>query len=354
MIVRRGNRVAGRRGDTSPYRLVRMSPRLLILMLSAFCFLPSIFASSWTRQPSGTMAWLRSVYFLDQNRGWVAGTGGTLLHTTDGGESWKRLLALTRDTLHDVYFADENVGWLIAERDLLKLKTNDEPRSYLLKTEDGGFSWRRIFLNNNDANARLVRLVFTDSQHGWVFGESGVVFATSDGGVHWMRQRSPTKHLLLGGAFALDGHGLLVGAGATIVQTSDAGATWQTGTVRDTENARFTGASFAGANFGWAVGNAGQIFATRDAGRTWFAQRSNVEVDLLDVKFISLAEGWAVGADGLVLHTNDGGARWFAESSNTSHVLNRLFFIDRDHGWAVGFGGTILKYGPSAAPQLKN
>lgn len=354
MITRRGDGGKRRRGESPPCRLVRWSPRLLILLFSAFSFLPSVFASSWTRQPSGTMALLRSVYFLDQNRGWVAGSGGTLLQTTDGGETWKRLLALTRDTLHDVYFADENVGWLIAERDLLKLKTNDEPRSYLLKTEDGGFSWRRIFLNNKDANVRLVRLVFTDSQHGWVFGESGVVFATSDGGAHWMRQRSPTKHLLLGGAFALDGHGLLVGAGATIVQTSDAGASWQTGIVREAENARFTAASFAGANFGWAVGNAGQIFATKDAGRTWFAQRSNIEVDLLDVKFISPAEGWAVGADGLVLHTNDGGARWFAESSSTSHVLNRLFFIDRDHGWAVGFGGTILKYGQSKAPHLKN
>ena len=300
------------------------------------------------------MAWLRSVYFLDQHRGWVAGSGGTLLQTTDGGESWKKLFPLTRDTLLDVYFADENVGWLIAERDMLKLKSNDEACSYLLKTEDGGFSWRRIFLNNSDTNARLVRLVFTDSQRGWVFGESGVVFATRDGGARWMRQPSPTKHLLLGGAFAPDGHGLLVGAAATIVQTNDAGASWQTGIVRDAENARFTSASFVGASFGWAVANGGQIFATRDAGRTWFAQRSNVEADLLDVKFINPTEGWAVGVNGLVLHTTDGGVRWFAESSSTSHVLQRVFFVDRDHGWAVGFGGTILKYGQAAAPQLKN
>ena len=298
------------------------------------------------------MAWLRSVYFLDQNRGWVAGSSGTLLRTTDGGATWKKLLPLTRDTLHDVYFADENVGWLIAERDMLKLKTNDEPRSYLLKTEDGGFSWRRIFLNNKDTNARLVRLVFADRQRGWAFGESGIVFATRDGGAHWMRQASPTKHLLLGGAFANDGHGWLVGAGATILQTSDGGATWQFGIVRDDHNSRFTAVSFAG-SFGWAVGVAGQIFATRDAGRTWFRQKSNTDVDLLDVKFINASEGWAVGADGVVLHTVDAGNHWVADSSSTSHSLQRLFVVDRDHGWVVGFGGTILKYGQANAPQLK-
>lgn len=352
MRLRRADALTRRRGACLPRRRFALSPCLLLL-ITVYCSFLTAHAANWTRQTSGTMSWLQSVYFLDQNRGWVAGTGGTLLHTTDGGQTWKRLLALTRDTLHDVYFSDDNHGWLIAERDLLKLKTNDEQRSYLLRTEDGGFSWRRIFLNNKDTNALLVRLVFTDAEHGWVFGESGVVFATRDGGVHWLRQASPTKHLLLGGAFNQDGRGLLVGAGATIVQTSDGGSSWQMGIVRDADNARFTSASFIGMNTGWAVGNSGSIFVTRDAGHTWFAQRSNVEVDLLDVKFISGSEGWAVGAEGLILHTTNGGAHWFAESSITSHPLQRIFFVDRDHGWIVGFGGTILKYGAASAPQLK-
>jgi photosystem II stability/assembly factor-like uncharacterized protein len=298
------------------------------------------------------MAWLRSVYFLDQNRGWVAGSNGTLLQTTDGGATWKKLLPLTHDTLHDVYFANENVGWLLAERDLLKLTRNDEPRAYLLKTEDGGFSWRRIFLNSPGPNVRLVRAIFADSQRGWVFGETGIIFVTRDGGDHWERQASPTKHLLLGGAFVDYAHLWLVGAGGTIVQSGDAGMTWQSGIVRDDANTRFTAASFVGKSLGWAVGAAGSIFRTTDGGRTWFAQRSNVDADLFDVKFIDRNEGWAAGTEGLLLHTNDGGAHWMVESNATSHALQRLFFVDRNHGWAVGFGGTILKYGESSAPQL--
>src|SRR6266576_763977 len=201
-------------------------PRRLLsafcLLLSAFWLLPAAHAASWTRQSSGTMAWLRSVYFLDQDRGWVAGSNGTLLRTTDGGTTWTKLLTLTKDTLHDLYFADEKTGWVVAERDALKLKTNDEPRSYLLKTEDGGFSWRRIFLKS-DTNPRLLRLVFADAQRGWVFGETGAVFATQDGGANWTQQASPTKHLLLGGTFLDQAQLLLVGAGATIIKTTDGG-----------------------------------------------------------------------------------------------------------------------------------
>jgi photosystem II stability/assembly factor-like uncharacterized protein len=299
------------------------------------------------------MAWLRSVYFLDSNRGWVAGTGGTLLQTSDGGNTWTRLLPLTRDTLHDVYFADENVGWLVAERDMLKLKTNEEPRSYLLKTEDAGFSWRRVFLNSS-VNARLVRMVFADPQHGWVFGESGVVFATNNGGANWARQPSPTRHLLLGGAFLNNSQGWLVGAGTTIVHTNDGGLSWLTAAPRETTEARFTAASFPTSNLGWAVGARGQILTTRDGGRSWHPQRSNVDSDLLDVKFIDGAEGWVATADGVLLHTNNAGAHWTIESVPTSHALQRMFFVDRNHGWAVGFGGTILRYGQSMSPPLKS
>jgi photosystem II stability/assembly factor-like uncharacterized protein len=324
------------------------------LLLTAHCSLLTASAATWTRQPTGTMAWLRAVYFLDQNRGWVAGSSGTLLETSDGGQTWRKLLPLTKDNLRDVYFANERVGWLVAERDVLKLKTNDEPRTYLLKTEDGGFSWRRVFLNGSDVNARLVRAVFADAERGWVFGETGVVFATSDGGAHWVRQPSPTKHLLLGGAFADYAHGWLVGAGATILQTSDGGMTWQSGNVRDGDGARFTAASFIGNSLGWAVGTAGRVFATTDGGRTWFEQRSNVTDDLSDVKFIDASEGWAVGAQGMLLHTTDGGLHWSAASSGTSHALERIFFIDRNHGWAVGFGGTVLIYSQAGAPRLKS
>ena len=63
-------------------------------------------AGTWAKQPAGTMAWLRSVFFLDQNRGWAAGSKGTLLRTDDGGKTWQERGASTRDIVRDVFFVD--------------------------------------------------------------------------------------------------------------------------------------------------------------------------------------------------------------------------------------------------------
>src|SRR5438034_4106042 len=203
-----------------PSRFLPSASRLLrpafCFLLFAFCLLPSTYGSTWSRQSSGTMAWLHAVYFMNQQHGWVAGSGGTLLETKDGGDTWKKVFTLTSDTLDDVYFADERIGWLVAESDELKLKTNDEARSYLLKTEDGGLTWRQLFLNGPDSNARLGRAVFADAERGWVFGETGVVFATIDGGAHWTRQATPTQPRLFAGAFVDYVHASLAGARTTI------------------------------------------------------------------------------------------------------------------------------------------
>ena len=328
-------------------------------LLPAVCFLflcspLTASAATWSRQRSGTMAWLHAVQFLDQNHGFVAGSGGTLLETTDGGANWKKVSTLTKDNLRDVCFVDDHTGWLVAERDVYKLKTNDEARSYLLRTADGGLTWRAINVEGLDIGAVMVRAIFPDAENGWVFGESGAVFATRDGGDHWTKQTLPTKRLLLGGAFIDSTHGWVVGAGATIVDTSNGGATWQNGVVRgDTTLLSFRATSFVSNRIGWAVGSAGRIFITGDGGRTWFAQRSNIQSDLFDVKFVSAAEGWAAGTGGTLLHTVNGGRSWFPEATSISHSLERIFFTDRNHGWAVGFGGTILSIGQTSAPQLR-
>jgi photosystem II stability/assembly factor-like uncharacterized protein len=311
--------------------------------------------AAWERQPSGTMAWLHAVYFLDARKGWVAGSNGTMLETTDGGESWRAMPRRpTEDSIRDIYFSDEKTGWIVCERDVYKLSTATEARTYLMKTTDGARTWERVSFGT--ADARLVRAVFTEGGHAWAFGEAGALYSTRDGGQSWSRRPSPTRYLLLGGTF-LDGqHGWLVGARSTILQTFDGGETWRAGLV-EARDVRFTAVSFVEQRIGWAVGAEGRIFMTLDGGRTWRAQNSPVKTDLTDVKFLDASEGWAVGAEGVLLHTKNSGLRWTVEESGVTHPLERVFVVGRDRAWAVGFGGTILSYtrtsGGTKAPTLR-
>ena len=36
---------------------------------------------------------LLDVFFIDENTGWAVGVKGSIIHTTDGGESWKTQLS---------------------------------------------------------------------------------------------------------------------------------------------------------------------------------------------------------------------------------------------------------------------
>lgn len=334
-------------------------------------------SSVWTKQPAGTMAWLRAVHFFDEARGWAVGGRGVLLSTIDGGKHWQVRRRPTEDNLLDVYFTKAATGWLVCEPSIYESKTKDEPRSYLLQTTNGGETWTRVRPTGPDVYVRIVRIIFADEMHGWVFGELGALYTTADGGATWTPQPLPTRHLLLGGAFLDAAQGWLVGAGATLLRTNDHGLTWRAGEIEMTDGAagqvtaathspvttrgaaRLHAVSFPNARRGWAVGAKGQIFTTANGGRTWHAQTSTVVADLFDVKFFDEQEGWVAGADGTLLHTTDGGLHWRAESSGTTHPLERLAFMGRTRGWAVGFGGTILAYTPNVnspphQPKLKN
>ena len=333
--------------------MVRSACCLILTLLS---FSVQAQTGAWKHQRVGSLAWLHTIFFLDQSRGWAGGSRGTLVATIDGGKTWQIKPQPTPDALRDIYFFDDDNGWLLCEANVYELKSKTDPRTYLMQTTDGGEHWKRINLLAVDVDARLVRAVFSRGGRGWAFGEEGTIFTTRDSGATWTSLQSPTRHLLLGGVFIDDYRGWLVGAGATIIQTSDGGETWHKSNLTDAikKGIRFAAASFVDNRLGWTVGSGGSVYRTINGGRTWQEQNSGIATDLFDVRFLDALEGWAVGAEGTIIHTNDGGLHWALEPSGTEHPLEKVFFTDREHGWAVGFGGTVLGYARADALSLGN
>ncbi len=313
------------------------SPVKLVLLAVILAAVVSARAD-WVRKPTKSLAWLHDITFINADEGWIVGSDGTVLRTTDGGVKWMPLKKMSGDNLLQIRFTDERTGWMLCERNIYG--RGGKAVSYLLKTVDRGASWESVEFEQL-ARDRITRLVFDRSGAGTAIGERGVIYRLQADGKTWKRQPAPVGYLLLSGSFSGDGTGALGGAAGTIMFTEDDGRVWDKATVFGDAAARINSVFFASQRLGWAVGSGGAVFAATGGGRLWRQQESGTRVDLNDVFFVDTHTGWIVGDDGVILHTENGGRTWVATDSHVRHRLERVFFTGR-RGWAVGFGGTLL------------
>lgn len=318
--------------------------RCKLTILLSLLLLGSLNVSAdWKKVNANTFAWLRSVYFLNPETGWIVGSQGTFLSTTDGGKSWKSSKSVCTDTILDVYFADEKRGWVLCEYDVFGRGAASP--SYIQETKDGGYTWERVRLEG-EGNDRLLRLFFSNDGYGRVVGEAGTFFAMQDDRKTWKRSNPPVRFLLIDGNFFSRNNGVVVGGGGTSLFTEDGGLSWYPASFVGTSKTKLNSVHFINAATGWTVGAEGRIFTSVNGGRLWRSQVSNSKRDLLDVSFADTAEGWAVGEGGEILHTKTAGNIWTPVEGPSKLRLERVVFAGKNV-WAVGFGGTILRYDKS-------
>lgn len=311
--------------------------------------------AEWTKQNTNSFAWFKDIFFLNQNQGWIVGSDGVVVSTTDGGTTWTQGKKFTTDAIMQVYFATDTTGWLLCERNIYARGNN--ATSYLRKTTDGGRTWEKVEFEDG-GRERITKLFFNMDGVGTAFGEGGVFFKMQEDGKTWKKSQTAIHYLLLDAAYADEKVGAIVGAGGTILFTEDSGFTWEKASLLGDTDTRFNAVYFAGNKGAWAVGSRGRIFHSNGGGRLWRQQDSTVTANLNDVYFTSATSGWAVGDNGIIIRTRDGGRTWNDVPSRVGHRLEKVLFA-AGRGWAIGFGGTILTYSdgpagndPGAKPLL--
>jgi photosystem II stability/assembly factor-like uncharacterized protein len=311
-------------------------------------------AEPWIAQNSGVLTRLLGVFFADRQQGWVVGTNGLLLSTSNGGTTWTKA-TLNREILRDIYFIDPQRGFVVGEYTLFNRPTTDMPKSraFLLASSDSGKSWDDVELVDEElkidnpkrySGLGIVRLIFVDDRVGWACGEAGLMLVTRNAGMTWQRQPLPINKLFFDVTALDESNAWTVGGGGVVLRTVDGGRNWNEQITGVTKTLR--GVHFIDSKRGWAVGSGGTIIATTNGGNRWQVQTSGTEENLNAVFFTTRTEGWAAGDRGVLLHTTDGGARWERVLLKTRSDLTRFFFIAPDCGWLIGTNGAIFKYQP--------
>lgn len=237
---------------------------------------------SWSKYtiPDSLSGGFINIFFLDVNHGWVV-SDAHIIKTDDGGKNWQYLKLNTPygGGPIDIQFLSPLIGYMTSG-------------SGFYKTADGGVTWTKInsafptrglyFFNNNTGWVSSDGIVkhtnnggssfdfekiitsnrdqnyivqFTDMQHGWVTGDKGIIWSTTNGGVDW-------EQLLSDGTggdvhFFDNNNGFLV-SGATIYRTMDGGKTLiKEASIRKSNIVEI---HFTDANHGWAAGSSGGLY----------------------------------------------------------------------------------------------
>jgi len=72
---------------------------------------------------------LYDIQFIDNNNGWIAGAGGTILKTTNGGTNWTQVNNVTQNNLYSLYFVNYTTGYAAGVG------------GTIIKTTNGGNNW---------------------------------------------------------------------------------------------------------------------------------------------------------------------------------------------------------------------
>jgi photosystem II stability/assembly factor-like uncharacterized protein len=227
----------------------------------------------WHRLQENTR--FRTTTFLDDRRGFVAGDGGTLLRTVDGGSSWQPVKVPTDENLTSLFFIGDT-GWATGWGGVI------------LKTTDAGATWTNL---TTGITQSLERIFFATPTHGWAVGWAGTLLRTADGGETWKPLR--------------------------------------TGTLVGSLNAVY----FRNEKQGWVTAFGGEILTTSDGGETWKAQTALANASLTSIAFDPKGRGWIAAGDRL-LYSDDG---WATSKSVPLQEVNSLHTVVLfgDSLWAV-------------------
>jgi len=310
------------------------------LVIALIVLIPGIARAQWTKLNSGTTRNLNAVY-LPMGVPVVVGDSGTILKPVDA-QHWSSKVSGTTNNLYSVAFGNYTDGYVVGSH------------GTILRTTDAGESWTAL---NSGVSNVLFSVCALGSGTAYAVGSAGTIIKTNDGGNTWVPQVSGLQamdnlysvHFISPDTgFAAGGVDLFQNSGAVLLKTTDGGATW---IKLFSDYSFYNYISLASVwvstnRIGYAVGGHGTILQFNCEDSTVIRHNSGTTTGLYSVcaapDMTGSLVGYAVGHQGTILKNSGADSSWFEQVSGTTMNLNSVCFYYYRHGFAVGDGGTIL------------
>lgn len=306
--------------------------KIFILVISITFFHNTGF-SQWASVTSGTSNFLTSIQGISSTINYAAGFSGTVLKSTNSGQTWTALTSPSSSNINKMFFpptGNATTGWAASV-------------SGFYKTTNGGTSWTQQI-----ASVVFADLLFTDLNTGMALTTASNLRITTNGGTNFTQVNFTSNAAIHGEALAIGNSSTFFLLGldnvtdtSYVFKSTNSGSSWSL--VFHTPLDYFN-LTFVNANTGIICGDNGIMKRTTNGGTSWTTINTGITDDLQGVKFISSTKVYAVGSAGNILKSTDAGLTWVHQTSNTSANLRDVeVFSSDDIGYAVGSGGTIVR-----------
>ena len=324
---------------------------ILIIFICLLC-VTKLTYSQWIEQKVEGNPNLRDIFFVNENIGWIVGEESFILKTTDGGANWfkpyeelpkcfKCKGIKSKYDLESVFFLDENTGWVAG-------------KNLIARTTNGGEEWI-LLIDYNNLIGDYQSLYFINSKIGFILNKNKEVLKSDNGGIDWQINLSGKIKSI----FYIDNKVFwAVDTYANVYKTTNAGDNWskliqlRTKVKRQgNESMRRTGdvdkLFFIDFNTGWATGDniadRKFMYKTTNGGLNWIHWEVKYKFSYAPAFYwIDNDRGYIITFNN-IYYSFDGGKNWTIQYTNEEkNDLQKIFFINNEIGWIVGDRGIKL------------
>src|SRR4051812_33221922 len=264
--------------------------------------------ATWTGLATGTSADLNRLQVVTPDVLVVQGGDGCVLRRSDdGGRTFRRIYVLAErncpNRVQAAYFVDSNVGYVVL-RDGSVLRTTDAGETFAKQTATPGTP-----ASTGGGNATVAELVFTSADRGLAFVNStpgSIAYETTDQGISW-KPLDPPPGAIQRVTFLDANNAFAVGAGS-LLRSTDSGRTWTRRPAGD--NQELTSVRCADANTCLlTVSQGDRVLRTTDGGATATPITASTQA-IFAAAFASPTRVVAGGAGGATVVSDDGGVNY--------------------------------------------
>ena len=315
------------------YKIKFYSMRFLSLFI--LILFPLISFSQWIRLSTIIDTNLSDVICSDSLNVFIAGSGGTILHSKDLGESWSINDTVTSEDLKDISFVNDSIGFICGYN------------GTLLKTYNKGYVWEII---NTNISENLRAIEFANPDTGYMISLENLYFS-NNGGLSWTIIDNISVGHFGDIAFSDSGHFCVLAwhycLGCMVYKTSDYFQTCETFIDPDAQyNGWWTGASIdistSGTIFIGGLSN-GRVRIPSASNWHYMGENLHNSEVVCDLFFHNNSHFlYAIGLNGCIEIVYFSGYNTI-QTTPTTRNLHGIDFIDDNIGFACGANGVILK-----------